>query len=108
MYIYHLMIPRMIQDHQTPPNTTIYNMTMSDEPLFNSARTLQLRLLGHILRLPDKEPARRYALLYTISWQKVGLDVNTHCIWPTFNNCYGRHQQHAPRTLDCQACTGSL
>ena len=43
------------------PNTTIYAMTMTT-PLFNHVKSRQLRFLGHILRLPDEEPARRYAL----------------------------------------------
>ena len=43
------------------PNTTIYGMTQT-EPLINSVRKRQLRFLGHILRLPDEEPARRFAL----------------------------------------------
>ena len=43
------------------PNTTIYAMTMTT-PLFNSVKSRQLRFLGHILRLPDEELARRYAV----------------------------------------------
>jgi hypothetical protein len=39
---------------------------------------------------------------------KESLDVNAHCIWHTFNNCYRRQRKHAPRTLDSQACLGSL
>ena len=56
---YRIMLNIKRTDHV--PNTAIYNMTMT-EPLINSVRTRQLRFLGHILRLPDKEPARRYAL----------------------------------------------
>ena len=32
------------------------------EPLIKCVRTRQLRFLGHILRLPEKEPARKFAL----------------------------------------------
>ena len=42
------------------PNTTIYDMTKS-EPLITRVKRRQLRFLGHILRLPDEEPAKKYA-----------------------------------------------
>ena len=42
------------------PNTTIYDMTKS-EPLITRVKRCQLRFLGHIPRLPDEEPAKKYA-----------------------------------------------
>ena len=56
---YRIMLQIKRTDHI--PNTTIYDMTKT-EPLINCVRNRQLRFLGHILRLPDEEPARRYAL----------------------------------------------
>ena len=41
-------------------NSAIYSMTIT-EPLGHYVRKCQLGFLGHILRLPEKEPARRYA-----------------------------------------------
>ena len=32
------------------------------QPLIHTVRQSQLRFLGHILRIPDDEPCRRYAL----------------------------------------------
>ena len=34
----------------------------NSEPLINRVRNRQLRFLGHILRLPEEEPVRTYAL----------------------------------------------
>ena len=42
-------------------NAIIYDMT-NTEPLIHCVRNRQLRFLGHILRLPDEEPVRKYAL----------------------------------------------
>ena len=56
---YRIMLSIRRTDHV--PNTTIYAMTMTT-PLFNRVKSRQLRFLGHILRLPDEEPARQYAL----------------------------------------------
>ena len=56
---YRIMLNMKRTDHV--PNTSIYDMTRT-EPLINCVKTRQLRFLGHILRLPDKGPARRYAL----------------------------------------------
>ena len=42
-------------------NTIIYTMT-NTEQLVHCVRKCQLAFLGHILRLPQEEPARRYAL----------------------------------------------
>ena len=39
----------------------IHVMT-NTQPLINTVRQRQLRFLGHILRMPDDEPCRRYAL----------------------------------------------
>ena len=49
------------RDHVT--NYSIYSMTNS-EPLVYCVRKRQLRFLGHILRLPEEEPARSYALYF--------------------------------------------
>ena len=43
------------------PNTIIHSRT-NTQPLIHCVRKRQLRFLGHILRLPEEEPARRYAL----------------------------------------------
>jgi len=42
-------------------NATIYERS-NTEPLINLARKRQLQFLGHILRMPEPEPSRRYAL----------------------------------------------
>ena len=42
-------------------NAQIYEMT-NTQPLINTVRQRQLRFLGHILRMPEDEPCRRYAL----------------------------------------------
>ena len=42
------------------PNTMIYSMT-NTESLIHHVRNRPLRFLGHILRLPEEEPASRYA-----------------------------------------------
>ena len=42
-------------------NARIHVMT-NTQPLINTVRQRQLRFLGHILRMPDDEPCRRYAL----------------------------------------------
>ena len=42
-------------------NTKVYQMTGS-QPLITTVRQRQLRFLGHILRRPEDEPCRRYAL----------------------------------------------
>ena len=42
-------------------NAQIYQMT-DTQPLINTVRLRQLRFLGHILRMPEDEPCRRYAL----------------------------------------------
>ena len=43
------------------PNSEIYNRTNA-KPLIQKVITRQLQFLGHILRLPDEEPAKCYAL----------------------------------------------
>ena len=50
-------------------NARIHEMA-NTQPLINTVRQRQLRFLGHILRMPDEEPCRRYALYVPISWQK--------------------------------------
>ena len=42
-------------------NNVIHPMT-NTEPLVYYVRKRQLGFLGHILRLPEEEPARRYAV----------------------------------------------
>ena len=42
-------------------NESIYHLT-NTQPLINTVRQRQLRFLGHILRMPEEEPCRRYAL----------------------------------------------
>ena len=42
-------------------NATIYDLTQA-APLVENVRTRQLRFLGHVLRLPDDEPCKEYAL----------------------------------------------
>ena len=56
---YRIMLNIRRIDHI--PNTSIYAMT-NTEPLIHLVRLRQLRFLGHILRLPEEEPAKRYAL----------------------------------------------
>ena len=56
---YRIMAGVKRRDHVT--NSSIHSMT-NTEPLIYSVRKRQLGFLGHILRLPDEEPARRYAL----------------------------------------------
>ena len=56
---YRIMLNIRRRDHVT--NNTIYTMT-NTKPLIQRLRERQLRFLGHILRMPEEEPARRYAL----------------------------------------------
>ena len=42
-------------------NATIYDLTQAS-PLVENVRTRQLRFLSHVLRLPDDEPCKEYAL----------------------------------------------
>ena len=56
---YRIMLNIKRKDHV--PNTMIYSMT-NTEPLIHHVWNRQLRFLGHILRLPEEEPASRYAL----------------------------------------------
>ena len=56
---YRIMLNIKRKDHV--PNTMIYSMN-NTEPLIHHVRNRQLRFLGHILRLPEEEPASRYAL----------------------------------------------
>ena len=56
---YRIMLNVKQKDHV--PNTMIYSMT-NTKPLIHHVRNRQLRFLGNILRLPDEEPACRYAL----------------------------------------------
>ena len=43
------------------PNATIYNRTET-APLIERVRLRQLRFLGHVLRLPENEPVREFAM----------------------------------------------
>ena len=56
---YRIMLNIKRKDHV--PNTMIYSMT-NTESLIHHVRNRQLRFLGHILSLPEEEPASRYAL----------------------------------------------
>ena len=56
---YRIMLNVKRKDHV--PNTMIYSKS-NTEPLIHHVRNRQLRFLGHILRLPEEEPASRYAL----------------------------------------------
>ena len=56
---YRIMLGVRRIDHV--PNTSIY-ATTNTEPLIHCVKHRQLRFLGHILRLPDEEPAKQYAL----------------------------------------------
>ena len=42
-------------------NARIYDLTQT-APLVENVRTRQLRFLGHVLRMPDDEPCKEYAL----------------------------------------------
>ena len=42
-------------------NERIYHLT-NTQPLINTVRQRQLSFLGHILRMPEEEPCRRYVL----------------------------------------------
>ena len=42
-------------------NAKIYDLTQT-APLLENVRTRQLRFLGHVLRMPDDEPCKEYAL----------------------------------------------
>ena len=56
---YRIMMGIKRLDHVR--NTQIHEMT-NTQPLINTVRQRQLRFLGHILRMPEDEPCRRYAL----------------------------------------------
>ena len=60
---YRVMLNIKRIDHV--PNSRIYDDT-NTEPLVNRVRLRQLKFLGHILRMPEEEPCRLYAL-YTPS-----------------------------------------
>ena len=71
---YRIMLNIKRKDHV--PNTMIYSMT-NTEPLIHHVRNRQLRFLGHILRLPEEEPASRYALYCTSHLMATG-DQDAH------------------------------
>ena len=56
---YRVMLNIKRRDHVS--NTIIYSMT-DTQPLVHCVRKRQLSFLGHVLRLPEEEPVRRYAL----------------------------------------------
>ena len=56
---YRVMLNIKRRDHVL--NTIIYSMT-DTQPLVHCVRKRQLSFLGHVLRLPEEEPVRRYAL----------------------------------------------
>ncbi len=56
---YRIMLNIKHTDHVT--NATIYTMTNTN-PLVERVRIRQLKFLGHILRMPDDEPVKLYAL----------------------------------------------
>ena len=56
---YRVMLNIKCIDHVL--NTTVYSMT-NTVPLIHLVRHLQLKFLGHILRMSKEEPASRYAL----------------------------------------------
>ena len=56
---YRIMLDIMREDRIS--STIIHTMT-NTKPLVHCVRKYQLGFLGHILRLPEEEPARRYAL----------------------------------------------
>ena len=60
--VYYLLLSHNAE-HQTDhvTNATVYTMT-NTKPLVERVRSRQLKLLGHILRMPDDEPIRLYAL----------------------------------------------
>ena len=56
---YRIMLDIKRTDHI--PNTQVYATTKT-EPLIHRVRLRQLKFLGHVLRMPEDEPCRRYAL----------------------------------------------
>ncbi|XP_019644939.1 PREDICTED: uncharacterized protein LOC109485715 [Branchiostoma belcheri] len=56
---YHIMLNIKRRDRVT--NDSIYNLTQTS-PLIQHVRRRQLNFLGHILRMPEDEPVRLYAL----------------------------------------------
>ena len=56
---YRIMLNIKRTDHVS--NERVYAIT-NTVPLINSVRSRQLRFLGHILRMQEDEPCRRYAL----------------------------------------------
>ena len=57
-FCYRIMLG--IERQDCISNKAIYSTT-NTEPLVHYVRKRQLEFLGHILRLPEEEPARRYA-----------------------------------------------
>ena len=61
------MVPHVIELCSTSreligcPTLKIYDLTQT-APLVENVRTRQLRFLGHVLRMPDDEPCKEYAL----------------------------------------------
>ena len=70
---YSIMLNIKRVDRVTVPNTTIYNLTETT-PLVVRARIRQLKFIGHILRLPNDELAKEYALYVPGRVLDFGLD----------------------------------
>ena len=50
-------------------NATLYDLTRPVS-LVKNARTRQLRLLGHVPRMPDDEPCKGVCTVYSITWEE--------------------------------------
>ena len=66
------------------PNATIYNLTNAAS-LIEKVRVRQLKFLGHILRLPDEELCKAFAL-YIQHMVRENLEGNEPCFPDIYNN----------------------
>ena len=73
------------------PNKTIYNLTETT-PLIVRARTRQLKFIGHVLRLPNDELAKEYALIVP-SHGKGETRKTTDFMHPVSSGRYGLHAE---------------
>ena len=65
-------------------NSRIYDLTQT-APLVENVRTRQLRFLGHVLRMPDGEPCKEYALYQFHYMGRENQEGNEPCFSDTFN-----------------------
>jgi hypothetical protein len=81
---YRIMLNIKLVDRVT--NAKVYQMS-GTQPLITTVRQRQLRFLGHILRRPEDEPCRRYAL-FTQRMAKGDLGGRRQATFLTSKSCW--------------------